>query len=77
LDIRLFFDAAQEKFWLLWQSAEHIRKRDVPILTKTQSSPREKQAGGNDGSLPLPQGCGHTRRSIEVSTRLFFRRVSS
>jgi hypothetical protein len=68
MDIKLFFDAAQEKFWLLWQSAEHTRKRDVPILTRTESSLRERKAGGNDGSLPPPQERGHTRRSTGVST---------
>jgi hypothetical protein len=49
----LFSDAAQEKFWLHWQSAEHTEKRDVASLTHTESLLREKQAGGNDGSLPL------------------------
>jgi len=73
----LFSDAAQEKFWLHWQSAEHTAKRDVASLTQTESSLREKQAGGNDGSLPLPQQCGHTRCSTAVSTLLFFPRVSS
>jgi hypothetical protein len=77
LDFRLFFDAAQEKFWLLWQSAEHTGKPDVPNLTKTESSPRERQAGGNNGSLPPPQGCGLSRCSTGVSTLLFFRWVSS
>jgi len=73
----LFSDAAQEKFWLHWQSAEHTEKRDVASLTQTESLLREKQAVGNDVSLPLPQECGHTRCSIAVSTLLFFRRASS
>jgi hypothetical protein len=77
LGSRLFSDAAQEKFWLHWQSAEHTEKRDVASLTHTESSLREKQAGGNDGSLPLLQEYGHTRCSTAVSTLLFFPRVSS
>jgi len=31
----LFSDAAQEKFWLHWQSAEHTEQRDVANLTQT------------------------------------------
>jgi hypothetical protein len=73
----LFSDAAQEKVWLHWQSAEHTEKRDVASLTHTESSLREKPAEGNDGNLPLPQECGHTRCSIAVSTLLFFLQVSS
>jgi hypothetical protein len=73
----LFSDATQEKFWLHWQSAEHTEQRDVGNLMQTGSSQREKQAGDNGGSLPLPQECGHTRFSTAVSTLLFFPRVSS
>jgi len=73
----LFSDAAQEEFWLHWQSAAHTEKRDVASLTQTESLLREKQAGGNDGSLPLPQECGHIRCSTAVSKLLFFPRVSN
>jgi hypothetical protein len=76
-DLRLFFDAVQERFWLLWQSAERKGKIDVPGLTKKESSLRGRMAGGNDDNLPLPQERGHIRRSIGASRLLFFLRVSS